>query len=114
MGWSCPWPHHFQHWREIRRAIWIADADSNTNCYSYAYSNTNGDSYAYSNTNYYSDCYSYAHSNAYADAMHGKMCTNTEAAPNCRASPDALRINRSVDPSSKESINCVSSGEAAS
>ena len=23
----------------------------------------------------------YAYSNAYADAMHGKMCTNTEASP---------------------------------
>ena len=30
-----------------------------------------------------------AYSDAYADAMRGKMCTNTEAAPNAGASPES-------------------------
>jgi hypothetical protein len=100
----------FQHRREILRAIWCANAYSNTNADSYphanAYTNSHADSHPhadeYPNSNSYGDihaysnayCYCNAHSYTDTDPMHGKMCTHAEAASDAATAPVGRNVNR--------------------
>jgi len=65
-----------------------------------AYTDTNGisDSHTYS----HSDCDSYSHSYGNSDAVHGKMCTNTEVATYAGAAAHSLdtRIESVIQASS--------------
>jgi hypothetical protein len=77
------------------RRVWLhsyANADgnrkSNFNSYGHGYSHsyTNADCH----TNSDSHCNRDRDSHRHTDAMHGKMCTDAEAAPNSGATPVVL------------------------
>ena len=60
-----------------------AHSDSNSDCHAY------GDCYIHSN----GDSNRYSHPDAYTNAMHGKMCTDTEASPNPAPASNTARMS---------------------